>query len=467
MKIAFHGADRTVTGSKHLLKLENGKRILLDCGMFQGRGKETDELNRDFGFNPREVDCMILSHAHIDHSGLIPRLVKQGFKGPIYCTPATYDLCTIMLLDSAHIQEDDAYYLNLKLGDRLKRPIEPLYTINDVPPSLELFVPVKYNTKFNVYDDVELLFTDSGHILGAAAVNLTVTENGQKTHITFTGDIGRYNNRILKQPAPFPQADYIITESTYGDRIHPPMEEVDEVLLQVVLETCVNKKGKLLIPAFSVGRTQEIVNVLDTLNFKGLLPNIKVYVDSPLSTNATEIVGKHTECFNQQFLDNMKKDPTPFGFNNLHYIKDVNESKALNNHKEPCIIISASGMAEAGRIKHHIKNNIEDPRNTILLVGWCTPSSLGGRLKDGAEKVKIFGEELDVNADVISLEPFSAHGDYQEMLRYLSCQDPSKVKGVFLVHGDEDVMPKWRNRLADKGFRHIEIPEKGEIYHLD
>ena len=469
MKIGFYGAAGTVTGSKHVLKLENGNKLLLDCGMFQGGRRSTDELNHHFGFDPKEISALILSHAHIDHSGLIPKLVKDGFKGPIYCTPATLDMCKIMLLDSAHIQEADAYYLQKRFGHgRGRSVIEPLYTEEDVAEALELFVPVPYHkTEELLGGEVQLKYTDSGHIIGSAAVNLTVNENGKATKIFFSADIGRYNNRILKSPDAFPQADYLIVESTYGDRLHESMADVESELLKVVLETCVENKGKLLIPAFSVGRTQEIVNVLNDLSFDGKLPPIKVFVDSPLSTNATEIVSKHPECFNQAFLERMKRDETPFGFAKLHYTRDVNESKALNELKEPCIIISASGMAEAGRIKHHIKNNISDPRNTILMVGWCTPNSLGGKLRNGDKTVKIFGEEYEVKANVAVIDPFSAHGDYKEMLRYLKCQDTTKVKGVFLVHGDPEVMPKWRDRLTAVGFNNIQIPEQGEIYYLE
>ncbi|MDX2003369.1 MAG: MBL fold metallo-hydrolase [Chitinophagales bacterium] len=467
MKLSFYGAARTVTGSKHLLELDNGKRILLDCGMFQGRGENTDQHNRHFGFDPASVDHVILSHAHIDHSGLIPRLVKHGFAGSIFCTPATAELCSIMLLDSAHIQEDDARYINERRLRKGKQPIQPLYETKDIPPVLPLFHEIEYNTPTQIIEGVELTFTDVGHILGSACVNLSIHHKGKTTKVVFTGDIGRYSNRLLKVPSTFPQADYIICESTYGDREHEPVSKVDERFLQIVKETCIAKGGKLLIPAFSIGRTQEVVNVLNDLEFKGLLPPIKVFVDSPLSYNATEIIKKYTHCFNERVQKALNLDPTPFNFDKLHYIRDVAESKALNQLKEPCIIISASGMAEAGRIKHHIKNNIEDPRNTLLLVGWCTPNSLGGRLKSGIRKVSIFGQEYDVNADVLSLDPFSAHADKNEMIKFLNCQNPSKIKGIFLVHGDEKVLPVWRQHLENEGFSNIEIPMEGQEFQLN
>lgn len=466
MHIEFHGAAKTVTGSKHLITLKNGTSLLLDCGMFQGRGAETDRMNRHFGFDPAKVDFLILSHAHIDHSGMIPKLVKDGFRGPIFCTPATFDLCQIMLADSAHIQESEIEYVNRKRTKKGHSPLKPLYTAMEVGPALELFEVVNYNTPFNITDDVQLVFTDAGHILGSAAVNLTIKENNQVHKLCFTGDIGRYNNRILRSPQDFPQADFIITESTYGNRRHEPTKEAENMLQKAVEETCVIKKGKLIIPAFSVGRTQEVVNVLNNLEFEGKLPKIKVFVDSPLSVNATNIMRNHPECFNEDVKEYMKNDPTPFGFDRLHYIRKVEESKALNFLKEPAIIISASGMLEAGRIKHHVKNNIEDPRNTILIVGWSTPSSLGGRLIRGDEQVSIFGKQYDVNADVVVINPFSAHGDYEEMLQYLSCQNPALVKKMFLVHGDEEVLPKWKGRLEEKGFSNIEMPGLGDTFEL-
>jgi metallo-beta-lactamase family protein len=466
MQISFHGAAGTVTGSKHLITLKDGRKILLDCGLFQGHGVDADVLNRHWGFDPRTVDYLVLSHAHIDHSGLIPKLVKDGFRGKIIATPATFDLCEIMLNDSAHIQEDDVFYLNKRRKRQGKQLLEPLYETKDVQPALDKFYLVKYNEPYEIDKGIEVLFTDAGHILGSAAVSLTIHDFNNTYKICFTGDIGRYNNKILRDPQPFPQADYIICESTYGDMLHEPTTLTDTRLLQIVKHTCVEKKGKLIIPAFSVGRTQEIVNMLNNLQFENKLPAMKVYVDSPLSTDATEIYRKHSHCFNDDVKEYMENDPTPFGFKNLQYITDVEESKGLNLKKEPCIIISASGMMEAGRIKHHIRNNVTDADNTILIVGWCGPGTLGRKLLRGDKVVKIFGEEYPVNAEVVVMNEFSAHGDYNEMLRFLSCQDALKVKKMFLVHGDDDVLPKWKEKLQASGYTNIITPELHETVEI-
>ncbi|MFM9027972.1 MAG: MBL fold metallo-hydrolase, partial [Bacteroidota bacterium] len=353
MKISFHGAARTVTGSKHLLHLDNGKKILLDCGLFQGRGAETDPMNRHFGFDPASIDYLILSHAHIDHSGNIPGLVKQGFKGRIYCTSATRDLAAIMLADTAHIQENDIGYLNEKRRRKKQTELKPLYTIHDVEKAMELFFTIPYRTSYKLEEGVEVLLTDSGHILGAAGVTLDITEHGKKTKIFFSGDIGRYSDMILKNPEPFPQADIILCESTYGNRLHEDSKATEEQLLDVVKRTCVQNKGRVVIPAFSLGRTQEVVYALNNLKNAEKLPPIKVYVDSPLSVNATTIMRAHPECFNEEILTGMRTDPDPFGFNDLHYVRRVEDSIRLNVLKEPAVIISAAGMAEAGRVKHH------------------------------------------------------------------------------------------------------------------
>jgi metallo-beta-lactamase family protein len=466
MKISFHGAAGTVTGSKHLLTLKDGRKLLLDCGMFQGHGIEAEALNRHWGFEPESIDYLILSHAHIDHSGLIPKFVKDGFKGKIFATPATYDLCEIMLYDSAHIQEDDVYYLNKRRQAKGKKLLEPLYEPKDVQQALNKFHLVNYETPYKIDNGIELLFTDSGHILGSAAVNLTIHDFHNKFKICFTGDIGRYNNKILKDPQPFPQADYIICESTYGDLLHETNTLTEKKLLQIVEHTCIEKKGKLIIPAFSVGRTQEIVNMLNNIQFEKLLPRTNVFVDSPLSTDATEIYQKHTNCFNDEVIEYIKKDPTPFGFHRLHYITKAEDSKKLNFLKEPCIIISASGMMEAGRIKHHLANNISDASNTILIVGWCAPGTLGRKILRGDSIVKIFGEEYQVKADIVVMNEFSAHGDYNEMLQYLSCQKAQHIKQIFLVHGDDDVLPDWKMKLTNAGYTNIVIPQLHESFEI-
>ncbi len=468
MNITFHGAARTVTGSKHLVTLDNGKKILLDCGFYQGFGDETDGLNRSFVFNPSEIDYLILSHAHIDHSGNIPNLVKRGFRGPIICTPATKDLCAVMLADTAHILESDLKYMNRARAAQKLPKVKAIYETTDVTHAMTHFVTTPYEMKYNVCDGVNLVFTNSGHILGAAAVNLTITENGKTTRLFFSGDIGRQHDDILRTPSAFPQADYIICESTYGDRLHETSDETENRLLQIVNDTCVVKKGKLIIPAFSLGRTQEVVYALNNLQDAGKLPKIKVYVDSPLSINATNIMRMHPEAFNDEMKASLAQehDDDPFGFNGLSYINDAEASKRLNDSKEPCIIISASGMADAGRIKHHIKNNIENPNCTILIVGYCSPNSLGGRLTAGNKTVHIFGDEYTVKAKVEVMASYSAHGDYNEMMTYLSCQKKGDVKKVFLVHGEYETQVTWREKLLAFGFANIEIPEKDSVFNV-
>lgn len=465
MEITFHGAAQTVTGSKHLLHLDDGYKILLDCGMFQGRGVDSDVLNRDFGFNPREVDCVILSHAHIDHSGLLPFLVKQGFRGKIFCTPATRDLCKILLLDSAYIQESDARYLNKKRKKQGKPEIEPLYNTEDAYMALSLIRTVKYRTPFELNQNARLTFTDAGHIIGSAAVHLDIIEQGRTLKLSFSGDVGRYGDLILKSPESFRQADYILVESTYGDELHQKPEPAEENLRRIIEETCVARQGKVIIPAFSVGRTQELLYHLNNLSLKGHLPAVPVYVDSPLSEKATLVVKSHPWNFNEKVQEVMKNDDDPFDFPELHFVEDAEESKLLNFRKEPCIIISASGMAEAGRIKHHIKNNIEDPKNTILLVGYSEPGSLAGRLKAGADIVSIFGEKFPVRAQVQSVQSMSAHGDQNDLIQFLSSQNITLVKKVFLVHGDLDTQLIFQKILQKKGYE-VEIPQRHQSFEL-
>ncbi len=467
MNIQFHGAAQTVTGSKHLITTHSGKKILLDCGFFQGRGKDTDAMNRNFNFIPSEIDFLILSHAHIDHSGNIPNLVKQGFKGKIVCTSATKELCNIMLLDSAHIQDSDTKFLNKRRTKAGLSKLLPLYSEKNVADAIALMHELPVGKVFKIDDEVTVHFTDSGHILGSVAVHLDLKNSGGKTvSITFTGDIGRYNDLILKAPQNFRQADYIICESTYGNRLHDGSTHARQKLLDVVLKTCVEKKGKLIIPAFSLGRTQEIVYTLDRFKTEGKLPPINVYVDSPLAVNATNIMRNHAEFYNPEILTYMKADPDPFGFKNLHYITDVADSKKINDSTEPCIIISASGMIEAGRIKHHVKNNIGDNRNTILIVGYCSPTSIGGKLMARQPVVKIFGEEHEVKADVEVISSFSAHADYEEIIKYLTCQDKSKVKKLFLVHGEFEVQQQFKTTLQKAGYGKIEIPEEKQVFEL-
>lgn len=460
MKIAFHGAARTVTGSKHLITLKNGKRILLDCGMYQGLGKETDILNRDWGFNPPEINYLILSHAHIDHSGLIPKLVKDGFRGKIFCTPATRDLTEVLLEDSAGIQEDEVKYINKRRAATGQPYLEPLYNTEDAKKAADLFNIVDYGNWFTIENGIEFLYTDTGHIIGSAAVSLKITENGQTTAITFSGDVGRYRDVILKSPQNFPQADYILIESTYGNSLHDNFATTPDQLLEWINKACLQKKGKLILPAFSVGRTQEILFFLNQLELENRLPALDYFVDSPLSVKSTEIVKRYPQYFNATIQKILKSDHDPFGFEGLKFIKTVEESKLLNFRNGPCVIISASGMAEGGRVKHHISNNVESSRNTIVFTGYCEPHSLGGRLVAGAKEVTIFGVEHEVNAEIGSIRSMSAHGDYEDLSQFLACQDPRKVKTLFLVHGEYDVQQDFKVRLLKKGFMDVQIPER-------
>lgn len=466
MKITFHGAARTVTGSKHLLTLKNGKNILLDCGMFQGLGQQTDEFNRNFGFESKTIDYLILSHAHIDHSGLIPKLVKEGFSGKIFATPATKELSAILLEDSAVIQRDDTKFTNKRRAKQGLPLYDPIYSIDDANASLKLFETVDYDTWHTVCDGVEFMYTDAGHIIGSAVVSLKITEDGKVTHLTFSGDVGRYRDIILKSPENFPQADYIVIESTYGNRLHDKVDTAPDLLLNWINKTCIEKKGKLIIPAFSVGRTQELLYSLNQLELENRLPHIPFFVDSPLSSEATQVVKNHPEGFNSRVQKILKIDADPFDFKGLHYITSADESKQLNFFNQPCVIISASGMADAGRVKHHIANNINNANNTILIVGYCEPHSLGGRLVAGVKSVRIFGEEYDVVAEVGEMRSMSAHGDYDDLSQFLSCQNPALIKTLFLVHGEYDVQQEFRERLLSKGFKDVEIPERHQSFNL-
>ncbi|MGB3083197.1 MAG: MBL fold metallo-hydrolase, partial [Saprospiraceae bacterium] len=386
MKIKFCGAAREVTGSCHLVSLDNGYKILLDCGLFQGGVENIDELNATWSFQPAEVDVLILSHAHIDHCGRIPKLVKDGFRGNIICTHATRDLASIMLMDTAHIQERDAEYKNKRIDKKRQfhpnsnaPKVKPIYNAADVALAMKLFVSVSYDRWIDVAKGIKVLFTDAGHILGSASINLVINQGGDDFRLAFSGDIGRPNRPILRDPQDMLPADVIITESTYGDKLHLEKPAEKERFLSIIQQTCFQNRGKLIIPAFSLGRTQELVFILDQLVNEGKLTNLPVFVDSPLAVNATDIFKAHSECFDDELHRYIIKDPDPFGFKRLSYITDVNESKKLNTSKEPCIIISAAGMLNAGRIQHHVYNTIENPKNTILLVGYCSPQTPGGQ----------------------------------------------------------------------------------------
>ncbi len=459
MKLSFHGAARCVTGSKHIITFSNGKKLLLDCGLFQGMGRDTDALNRNWGFEPSEINYMVLSHAHIDHSGLIPKLCADGYQGKIYCTPATQSLTAVLLEDSAEIQEDDVKYENKRRANQNLPYLKPLYTIEDAKKAAERFVDVEYGNWCKIDEGIEVMFTDAGHIIGSACVHLKLTENGKTKRITFSGDIGRYRDVILKSPEVFPQADVIIMESTYGNSLHDNAMSTPDQLLKWIIRACLEKKGKLIIPAFSVGRTQEILYDLNQLELERRLPDLDYFVDSPLSIEATQIVKSYPDLFNSRIQKILKSDNDPFGFKGLKYVKTVSESKLLNFRSGPYVVISASGMADAGRVKHHINNGIENSRNTILLTGYCEPRSLGGKLLEGRKEVKIFGVEKEVHAEIGQIRSMSAHGDYEDMSQWLACQDAKQVQKLFLVHGEYDVQQAFQQRLIRKGFTDVSVPE--------
>lgn len=457
MHITFHGAARQVTGSKHLIQLNDGTSVLLDCGLFQGM-QNADDLNGHFGFNPAKVDYLVLSHAHIDHCGLIPRLVAEGFKGPIICTPATMNLARILLADSARIQMSDAEYIKSYRERKQLEAVDPLYTEADALAALSQFKVVEYNEAYEISPRIKVLFTDAGHLLGSAAVHLSILEDGNYTQITFSGDVGRYGDMILKNPQKFPQADYILLESTYGDSLHRDLKPIENALHDIIQHTCKVRNGKVIIPAFSVGRTQEILYALNALELDNRLPDVPYYVDSPLADQATRVLKEHPEEFNQSVHQVMKIDADPFAFKGLRFVQSTAESIALNDDPRPCVIISSSGMAEAGRVRHHIRNNIGNEKNTILIVGYCEPSSLGGQLLRGEKVVSIFHDEHTVQCEVRSVKSMSAHGDYEDLLKFMSCQEPAKVKKVFLVHGEYQVQQQFAEKVKEAGFRQVEIP---------
>ncbi len=465
MEIQFLGAARTVTGSMHLLRV-NGKQILLDCGMFQGRRAETYERNKNFPFDPSTIDAVVLSHAHIDHAGNLPNLVKQGFSGKIFCTPATADLCRIMLMDSAFIQEKDTVFVNKRNAKKNLPPIEPLYEIEDVQPMLDLLVEFPYRTEFEVLEGVRAAYYDAGHILGSASVRLKINESNKKEfHLGFTGDVGRPNLPILHDPEFMGNVSALICESTYGGKLHAPPEESSKILLEVMKRT-IDRGGKIIVPAFSVGRTQDIVYQLNNLKNEGLLPDIPVFVDSPLSMKATDIFRRHPECFNDETNVILKSDDDVFGFERLHFIRDVEESKKLNDRKEPCMIIAASGMCEAGRIVHHLKNNVENPNNTVLIVGFQAEHTLGRKIVDRNPEISIFGEVKKLNCEVVVMNSFSAHGDHNELLDYVSPFDRSQLKNIFLVHGELDRAEVFAAALREKKFQRVDIPARLDKFEL-
>lgn len=466
MEIQFIGGARTVTGSQHLLYI-NGKKILLECGLFQGRRKDTYEKNKNFRFNPSEIDAMLLSHSHIDHSGNIPNLVANGFNGAIYATAATVDLCQIMLRDSAHLQERDIEWVNKKRKRKKEAPIEPLYTFEDVEKAMDQFIGIQYNHTFEVAPGVTATFRDAGHILGSASILLEIEEgNGKKLRLGFTGDIGRPVMPVIRTPDLLRDVDALIMESTYGNRLHTPTEEVEEELAKVV-NGCCNESGKIIIPAFAVGRTQLLVYMLHKLFDQNRIPEIPVYVDSPLASNATTVFRAHPECLDRETYRIFIQDgDDPFGFERLKYTRTTEESKELNKKQGPMIIISASGMAEGGRILHHLANNIGNKRNLILFVGYAASHTLARKIMDGAEEVSIFGEKHKVRAKVKIMDYFSGHADQKELIDYLRLNPTEKLKNIFLVHGDENQALPLREKLVQKGYRSVNFPVPGEKFEI-
>ena len=458
MRITFDGATQTVTGSQHLLNI-NGYNLLLECGFYQGKRQESYERNRNFPFDPGSIDAVILSHAHIDHSGNLPNLVKQGYHGPIYTTSATAHLANIMLMDSGHIQEADAEFVNKRRMNTGEAPVEPLYTQVQAALVAQYFTPVVYDQPFEPIPGVNGRILDAGHILGSGAVVLDIEEKGHKMRLWFSGDIGRRKLPLIRDPILPDWADILIMECTYGDKPHQDPELAYEELRQVVGRT-LNRGGKVIIPAFAVGRTQEIVYVLHQMFESHQLPSVPVYVDSPLAVNATDIFKLHPECFDDQTQAFIRADKyhTALGFDRLIYTRSVEESKALNGRKDPMIIISASGMAETGRILHHLRNNIENPKNTILIVSWQAPYTLGRRLADREKRVRIYGDEYEVKAEVATIGGLSAHAGQDFLLEY-ALRVKGRAKQVFLVHGEATPAAALSEKLVEAGMDKPAYPQ--------
>ena len=470
VKITFYGAARTVTGSMHHLTV-NGDNYLLDCGLFQGRRQEATERNTNFPFSPASIKAVMLSHAHIDHSGNLPQLVKRGFHGPIYTTPATVDLCKPMLADSAHLQESDAEFLNRRTERRRRigapddtPPIEPLYTSEDAEKTQPLFRPVDLGHATEVGNGITYSTVEAGHMLGSTAMTLELNENGRRVVLGFSGDVGRKGLPIIRDPQSLPPADYLIMESTYGDRLHEPDEPVRNKLADTINRTC-NRGGKIIVPAFAVGRTQQLVLLIHELIEAQLIGNLPVFVDSPLAVNTTEVFQKHRECFDEETNQFLNSGQDPFGFKLLRYIRDVNDSKALNGLRGPMVIISASGMCEAGRILHHLKNNIENPRNTVLITGFQAENTLGRKIVEKQPEVNIFGEPYRLRAEVVKLNELSGHADQHELLEWMRPM-MSTVKKVFLVHGEPRAQMPLADLIRERYKVEVTNPERGDSFEL-
>jgi len=463
MRITFHGAARSVTGSMHLIEMDN-QHILLDCGLVQGHRAETFERNAHLPFDPKTLTTAILSHAHIDHSGNLPTLVKNGFAGEVNCTIATRDLLALMLRDSAHIQEQDAAYLNRKKSRQGLPKTEPLYTIEDAERVLPHLVGRAYERWFDLNGAGRVMLLDAGHILGSAITVLELGEGGRTVRLGFTGDLGRPGTPLLPDPAIVRDLDYLITESTYGDRMHGVLEQSQDDLARIVRET-VARGGKVIIPAFAIERTQEVVYSLHDKTKVGEVPKVPVFVDSPLAIAATDVFRMHLECLRAKVRQHLLDHDDPFGFGELHYTRTVDESKKINAIRDSVVIISANGMCEAGRILHHLKNNIEDERSTILFVGYQAENTLGRRLVDGAKKAKILGDEFDVRAQIQVVNGFSAHADRSELLDWVG-NVKDNLKGIFVVHGEEQTALAFADTLRTMGGFTVTVPFPNQTIEL-
>ncbi len=467
MRIQFWGAAGTVTGSMHLLQV-NGRKILLDCGLYQGRRKEAFERNRSLPFDASEIDAVVLSHAHIDHSGNLPSLVRAGFRGCIYATSATRDLCAYMLLDSAHLHQNDVKYVNKRRRKQGKKPFEPLYTKEDALETLKSFHSIDYDHPFEPLPGVTVQFRDAGHILGSAIVMVEAKEKGKKSRLVFSGDVGRRGLPILRDPRIFEGADYVIMESTYGDRLHESNDDAKALLRQTVADA-LDAGGVLLIPAFAVGRTQEIVYRLNQLWEARELPPIDVFVDSPLAVNATDVFRVHPECYDEEYLEMMvtDSDQDPLCFDRLQYVRSTDGSRALNTRDKPAVIISASGMCEGGRILHHLKHHATRRESIVLFVSFQAEHTLGRKIMNGKSPVRIYGEDYEMTARIRKAEGYSAHADRAGLLRWASrVQEKGDVKHVFLVHGEQEGLEALAAGLEDGGAADVRIPERGQKFDL-
>jgi metallo-beta-lactamase family protein len=464
-KLHFHGACKEVTGSMHVVE-HNGLYYALDCGMFQGRRAEANRKNRTFPVPADKIEAVILSHAHIDHAGLLPRLVKEGFKGTIYSTPATLDLCGIMLADAAHIQEEDAEFFNRKRRKDGEEQIEPLYVMDDAIETMKHFIAIPYDRTFEIGNGIRVTFTDAGHILGSAFIMMELpSENGKSSRLLYTGDLGRPNEPILRDPSRYPGCDYLIIESTYGSRVHDDPADMKEKLRQQIY-LAVERSGKIIIPAFSVGRTQVLIYYLNQLVNEGKLPHIPIYIDSPLSVNATDIFRAHPECYDREAMELMEANGDILGNGCCRFIHKTEESKALNSFNKPCIIISASGMCEAGRILHHLANSVTDPKNTILIVGFQAMHTLGRRIVEREPEIKIFGRTYPLRCHIKTLNGFSSHADANEFRTWLAGHGP-ETKQVFVVHGEPDQQNGLLQTLKALDYANVSVPAMGEQYGLN